>query len=314
MKTITVRVSPSLALIKYWGKANTEENIPATSSLAVNLESFYTQTAVKFATDYDQVAINGVQVPIERYQSFFHHIRRNLATDRMFHAESRSNFPVAAGLASSSSGFAALAYGCAKLVNGDISMKEVSNLARLGSASASRALFGGFTLLRRGARSAEPFLGEEHWPELRIIVAIVRPEAKKISSRGAMEMARITSPYYSSWLSTSEKLFRESLDACRDKNLEKLGELMRTSYLGMFSTMFTSQPPIFYWEPESVQLIKICEELRQKGVAAWETMDAGPQVKILCVENDLKTIQETVQDAFPQMQLVISRLAGGPTL
>lgn len=313
-KPITVRTTPSLALIKYWGKAETQENIPATSSLAVNLDGLFTETTVSLSDDADAVTINGELVPPDRYSKFFDRIRKTLGTDSAFHAESHSNFPVSAGLASSSSGFAALAFGCCKLIDEHLDQEIVSDLARYGSASAARATLGGFTTLKKGARFAEKIFDKNHWPELRVLIAIVKQTAKKTSSREAMELARTTSPYYNTWVKSSEDIFQNAIDACRNKDLEKLGQLMRISYLGMFSTMFTSTPPIYYWEPESIQLIKKCDALRKNGIGAWETMDAGPQVKILCLEEDLKNIINSLKAEFDQLKFMLSRPGGGPEI
>ena len=196
-KKCFVETSPSLALIKYWGKVDRELNLAATSSIGVTLDNFKTKTTVSFAEN-DIVKINGEIAPSERFQNFFQYLRVKLGTKSHFYAESTTNFPVDAGLASSSSGFAALALGCAKLIDSSVSMRSVSDIARLGSASAARSLYGGFTLLKKSCVSAEPISVD--WPELRVIIGIVVSEKKIMPSRQAMEKARLSSPYYKQWL------------------------------------------------------------------------------------------------------------------
>lgn len=311
---ISVRTSPSLALIKYWGKADAKQNLPDTSSLAISLEGLYTETDVSLTTEKDTVVINGVPSFPERYTQFFEHIREKLGVTDHFHVESRSNFPTAAGLASSSSGFAALAYGCVKILNSSADINLISDLARIGSASAARAVFEGFTILEKKAFHAQKLFGKDYWPELRIIIAVVKGESKKTSSRTAMELARKTSPYYKTWLEESELVFKDALKACSSKDLDTLGPLIRKSYLMMFSTMFTSCPPVLYWEPESIALIKECEALRNKGYSAWETMDAGPQVKILCLENQSAALIKSLKEKFPRVDFLLSQVGEGPTL
>lgn len=311
---VAVRTRPSLALIKYWGKADTHENVPATSSLAVNLEGLFTDTHVCLSPLDDRMEINGAAVRMERFTPFFNKARQLLHTESHFHASSRSNFPTSAGLASSSSGFSALAYGCAHLAKKDASLELVSDLARFGSASAARPLFGGFTALKRGAAYAEPVHPASHWPELRVIIAVVKSEPKKISSRQAMESARTTSPYYPAWIEKAEEMFLEGLKALKNKNLDALGPLIQQSYLMMFGTMLTSRAPVIYWEPQTVALIKMCERLREAGYSAWETMDAGPQVKILTLEPHSHALICRLKTAFPHLQFLLSKPGGGPEI
>lgn len=310
MSKILVRTGPSLALIKYWGKADIATNLPATSSLAITLEELYTETAVTLS-DKDTVHIEGLLSAPEHYKPFFDNLKKKMQVNCCFEAKSYSNFPAAAGLASSSSGFAALAFACAKLIDKEASLDLISELARVGSASAARALFGGFTILEREAAHAEPLFGKEHWPALRVIVATVKTDAKKISSRKAMELARTTSPYFPSWVKESETLFQEGVEALKQRDLARLGPLMRKSYLMMFSTMFTSSPPVLYWEPESLSLIKECEELRSEGFAAWETMDAGPQVKIFCLAEESTPLLQRLKTRFPQLQFLLAQAGDG---
>lgn len=309
MNAVTVETSPSLALIKYWGKSNTALNLPATSSLAVSLDTLRTKTTVSISED-DRIFINGKQAPIERFRSFFENFRKTTGSDQRFSAYSSTNFPVAAGLASSSSGFAALALGCARLINPEIPLETISSLARFGSASAARSLFGGFTILKKDAESSEPL--NIDWPELRVIIGIVTNSSKEISSRAAMECTRETSPFYDSWLKKADELFSQSVPAVQKKELNTLGPLIRQSYLSMFSTMLTSTPSTLYWKPESVALLHSCEELRQEGISIWETMDAGPQVKMVCLEHDLDSALQRLRAAHPLVEFLVSKAGGAP--
>jgi diphosphomevalonate decarboxylase len=187
--------SPSLALIKYWGKKESPSNLPATPSLAVTLGGLETETRVDLGPK-DSVLLDGRVQDLERFQPFFNNLRRSLKTDQHFQVWSRNNFPSSAGLASSSSGFAALTCAAVRATGRTLSPEALSELARFGSASASRAVFGGFVLLPAGARRARALLPAEHWPELRILVAVVSENAKPVSSRTAMALSRENSPYF----------------------------------------------------------------------------------------------------------------------
>lgn len=311
MNRINVTTSPSLALIKYWGKSDSVRNIPATSSLAITLDDLHTHTVVAEGLS-DQVFINGEEAPIERFVPFFNNLRMATNSDMQFLAKSETNFPVAAGLASSSSGFAALAIGSALLIDPTISFRDVSQFARVGSASAARSVYGGFTVLRKDAEHADPL--NLDWPELRVILAIVTEGEKPISSRKAMEFSRNTSPFYSEWINQSEIQFMECIQILHNKDLKTLGPIIRQSYLSMFSTMFTSTPPTIYWRPESVGLIQSCEEMRSEGINVWETMDAGPQVKMICLEDDQETILERLKKTHPKVEFLVSKVGGAPRL
>jgi len=280
---------PSLALVKYWGKTLNGENLPATPSLAITLGGVRTETRVSLA-EQDSVSVNCREQEPARYASFFEGVRRALGVSAHFRASSTNDFPSAAGLASSSSGFAALAGACAAAAGCAASLADLSAIARTGSASAARAVFGGFVLLPAGARRARPIAGPEHWPDLRIVTAITTESPKPVSSRSAMEATRADSPYYFSWVKESVALLPDALSALENRDLELLGETARRSYSLMHGAILGSRPPLLYWLPATVALIHECAAMRAGGIGAWETIDAGPQVKILCLERDAAAV------------------------
>ncbi len=279
------RAGPSLALIKYWGKSLKGDNLPATPSLAVTLGGVHTETHVMQA-EHDSMSVNGTRQDPARYGSFFDALRRTLGVTAHFEAHSTNTFPTSAGLASSSSGFAALAGACARAAGCDASLSDLSSIARAGSASASRAVFGGFSLLPAGGRRARQVFGPEHWPDLRVVVALAARGPKPVSSRRAMEETRAGSPYYFSWVKESTALLPDAMRAVENRDLELLGVTARRSYSLMHGAILGADPPLLYWLPGTVAAIHACAALRAEGIGAWETIDAGPQVKILCLEKD----------------------------
>jgi diphosphomevalonate decarboxylase len=310
--TAVCTASPSLALVKYWGKAaGGSENRPATASLAVTLGGLVTRTRATLA-ERDSVSVDGRLQDLGRFAPFFTRLRRRLGVELHFRAESANEFPSAAGLASSSSGFAALAVACSRAAGAQLSAPELSELARSGSASAARSLFGGFTLLPAGAGRAMPLFGPEHWPELRVVVSIVTEEPKAFSSRQAMELTRRSSPYYRSWLRDSERLLPRALAALEGRDLEQLGEAMRLSYTRMHAALLASEPPVLYWLPATVALMRECALLRLEGTAAWETLDAGPQVKVLCLASDAEAIAARLRGLLPGLKTLIAWPGQGP--
>lgn len=295
--------SPSLALIKYWGKKKTIANLPATSSLAVTLGGLETETQVRLGPK-DFVLLDGrVQDP-ERFRPFFDHLRRRLKTDQHFQVRTWNNFPSAAGLASSSSGFAALTCAAVRATSRTLSPEALSELARFGSASASRAVFGGFVLLPAGARRAQALLPAEHWPELRILVAVVSENAKSVSSRTAMALSRENSPYYPAWIRSSRKLVPEAVSALKRRDIEALGKMVRLSYSRMHAVMLASDPPLTYWISGTLAVLQACERLRKQGTGVWETMDAGPQVKILCLDADVPQIKRVLSEQNEGLRII----------
>ena len=286
-----MRAAPSLALVKYWGKSDAGRNLPATSSLAVTVTGLYTEVCLREGSGSDRLRVDGTVVPAARHAPFFDAARATLGVAMSYRAEASNNFPGAAGLASSASLFAALALGCAALAGGDISRERLSALARVGSASAARALWGGFSALEAGSECAGGAFPEDHWPELRLLVAVTSRRRKPLPSREAMLHVAATSPYYPAWVATAEATFQAALEAVRARDLQRLGPHMRASFLRMFGTMLAADPPINYLLPQSLRVLEVLEELRVAGVGAWETMDAGPQVKIACLANDVDRIR-----------------------
>ncbi len=307
---------PSLALVKYWGKLPgdggrpEEANLPATTSIAVTLNRLMSRVTVR-AAEHDRVTLDGVEAKVERFTPFFDALRARLASSVRFAVESGNNFPTAAGLASSSSGFAALALACSACASPDrtpLPPTVLSELARVGSGSAARAVFGGFTRWSRGAAAAEQLYPAAHWPELRVVVLKISDASKEITSRDAMERTRLTSPYFAQWVEDNAALALEAERALAERDLERLGTVARHSYLRMFATMLGADPPVLYWLPASVAAIKRCERLRAAGIAAFETMDAGPQVKVLTTEHYL----ESVLAALAEVGEVFTVCSPGP--
>jgi diphosphomevalonate decarboxylase len=303
---------PSLALIKYWGKRSARENTPATGSLAVTLGGLESRTEAAFDTR-DSVVVGGEVQPTDRFAPFLDSLRRALDLgDQGLSIVSTNNFPTAAGLASSSSGFAALAGAVAALAGQTLPPARLSALARLGSGSATRPIYGGFTVFDAGAQAAEPERDEGFWPEFRVILCVVREGPKATSSRAGMESSRLTSPYYDRWVETSPALLAEARRALADRDWDRLGPLVRQSYLRMFGTMFSAEPPLVYWQPESLALIQALQDLRAEGFTAWETMDAGPQVKVFCPENQAPALVAELDRRVPGLRFLTA--APGPGL
>lgn len=309
----------NIALIKYWGKRNSYLNIPAVGSISVTLKELYTRTKIRFdsAFDKDQLVINGQTASLpetERISRFLHLIRRQARLKLAARVESENNFPTAAGLASSASAFAALALGASHAAGLSLGSKELSILARRGSGSAARSIFGGIVEMHRGRSNhgrdafAEPVADRHYW-DLRVLIAITSQVRKKTASTEGMTQSKRTSPYYRAWIRTSEQDLRDMREAIQNKDFEKLGELTEYSCLKMHALAMASNPGLIYWNGTTVDGIQLIRELRQKGHAVYFTIDAGPQVKAICLPQDAAAVSEALQ-SLPGVQKVIHSALG----
>lgn len=310
--SITACAGPSLALTKYWGKTADGINIPATPSLGITLSPLRSTATVTLTSRIQSITVNGQAQDSKRYTPFFEAAAKLFEHPTGFYAECTNDFPTSAGLASSSSGFAALAFAINAMNSDTLSLKDLSRLARIGSGSAARAVYGGFVTWPAQSDHAVQIHDHHFWPELRVIVCIVEAAPKTMSSRQAMNLVRDTSPYYTGWIQNSTLLHNDALAALEARDLEKLGVTARHSYLQMFGTMLAMSPPLLYWTPVSIQLIQLAQTMREQGIDVWETMDAGPQVKLLCLDSEVDTIMHTIREHIPTVTTLVTQAGPGP--
>jgi diphosphomevalonate decarboxylase len=228
--------------------------------------------------------------------------------------ESTNNFPTAAGLASSSSAFAALALAATSAAGQSPSTAELSVLARQGSGSASRSLWGGFVSWSMGDQAdgsdshGSPIADEHHW-DLRVLVALVSDQEKAISSRAGMNRTQETSPLFLGWVDSAAGDVAEATAAIQAKDIERLGTIMEHSTMKMVATMFSARPAVIYMKPATVAVLHAVQALRAQGVPAWTTMDAGPNVKVLTTPEAMPTVQAALLE---HVSSVHTLHVGGP--
>lgn len=308
---VTAKAHTNIALIKYWGKRDETLFLPMNSSISITLDYFYTITSVQFSESFskDTFIFNNEpanEKDTQKVTQFLAHIR-NYTNKRCFaHIDSKSNVPMAAGLASSASGYAALAAASSKALGLTLHDKELSKLARQGSGSASRSIFGGFVEWQRGKHQdgedsyAKPILGEQDW-DLRILSVMVTSGEKEISSRAGMKRTVGTSPFYKGWLAAVEKDLKLTREAIKQRDFQKLGQVMEANALKMHATMLGASPPIMYWRSATVEVMEGVRQLRKKGVAVYFTIDAGPNVKVLCLPEDANLVIKEIS-TLPAVQ------------
>jgi len=296
--TVTAVAHANIALAKYWGKADDVENLPAVPSLSLTLGALRTRTRV--ATDAslaaDAVTLDGTVATGKartRAVRLLDELRDLTGTRVPLRIDSENDFPTAAGLASSASGFAALALGASRALGAELSTEVLSSLARRASASAARSLFGGFVALRLGARSAEPVLSAEDFP-LSMVIAVTVSGPKDTGSTEGMRHTLATSPYYPAWVEAAPRLFAEVERAVRARDLEALGAAAEQSALAMHASMLAARPALIYFAPATLRVVERVRGLRRAGTLAFYTMDAGPHVKVMCEPRNAEAVAEAL--------------------
>ncbi len=279
---------PNVALIKYWGKRATAGNLPATGSLSLVLGGLTTETLVRFEAGRqgDSVVLDGREdaETSARVSACLDLLRREAKIRDGAVVESRNDFPTGAGLASSASGFAALVVAAARALNLRLPAARLAEIARTGSGSAPRSLSGGIVLLRNqaGTTVCTQLLPPADWP-LEIVVAVTATGQKAISSRQGMALSEQTSPYYPAWVETHARDLEAGIAAVAKRDFSALAELAEHNCLKMHAVMLSTRPPLIYWTPATLACLQRVRELRAGGVPVFFTIDAGPQLKAVCL-------------------------------
>jgi diphosphomevalonate decarboxylase len=279
----------NIALVKYWGKADAARNLPATGSLSLTLDGLWTRTRVVVEPGLhgDAISLDGRPAPAavrQRTSRFVDLLRRAAGRREHLRIESRNNFPTAAGLASSASGFAALTLAAARALGLQADAAGLADWARRGSGSAPRSLLGGFVELAldgRGGCRLEQLAEAADW-DLRLVVALCASGPKAVGSTAGMERSRRTSPYYAGWLDSHAADLERARSAVAERDLDALGRVAEASCFKMHALAMSAEPPLIYFQPATLAAVRRVWRLRDEGLAGYVTIDAGPHVKVLC--------------------------------
>lgn len=283
----------NIALVKYWGKRAGDGNLPAAGSLSLTLDGLFTRTTVAFDStlSVDDVWLGSAPADTDttaRVVAFLDLVRTRAGTTHRARVTSMNSFPTGSGLASSASAFAALALAATRAAALTLSARDLSALARRGSGSAARSIFGGLVEMSPDGDDphATPLLDASAW-DLRMVVAVVgggRP--KEVLSRAGMAHTAATSPLHRAWLDTVPADLAAAKDAITRRDLAALGEVAERSALGMHATALAARPGLLYFRGATVDALHAVRALRAGGANAWVTIDAGPHVKVLCAPTD----------------------------
>lgn len=308
-KTGTFFAPSNIALCKYWGKRNTELNLPVTASLSISLGKYGAKTTLSLLvekTASDKIIVNGKQIDIKSDPAFVSNLTAYLnlfrpAPTARFCVETEVNLPIGAGLASSACGYAALIGAIDKLYGWQLPLSTLSLLARLGSGSACRSFWHGFVEWQNGVlENGTDSIGvplPNSWPELRVGLLILNSASKCISSRKAMEVTKLTSPFYRVWPEKHAEDLSRLKKAVRFQNFVELGEVSESNALAMHAMMLAASPPVLYTEAKTLTAMHEIWHARQAGLPLYFTQDAGPNLKLLFLEQS----KDAVKMLFPEL-------------
>jgi diphosphomevalonate decarboxylase len=317
MKATSVTNS-NIALTKYWGKRDKKLMLPNNGSISMTLDGLNTKTTVEFDKKYDKdiFILNGEDLKEGRAYDeavdVLNIIREMAGISDKAKIAADNNFPTAAGLASSASGYAGLAQAGAKAAGLNLDKKELSILARRGSGSASRSIEGGFVEWKKGEKEdgsdsyGVQIAPKDHW-DFRMITTIVSTEEKKVKSRAGMKQTVETCPYYQSWLDTVEQDIETVRQGIKEKDFTKVGSTAEFNCLKMHATMITTKPPIIYWNPATMTIVHAVLAWREEGLECYFTMDAGPNVKVMCMEKDVPELEKRIKQLNGVKEVIVCK-------
>ena len=302
----TARAHANIAFVKYWGKRDAALNLPAAGSLSVTLAGLSTTTEVAFGgAGVDALVVDGEEQgprPLRKALRVVEEVRACAgdAARAPVLITSRNDFPTGAGLASSASGLAALALAAARAAGLALTPQELSVLARRGSGSACRSIFGGYVQWDAGAAAdgsdshARQLHPPEHW-DLRCVVAVVSDRPKAVDSTRGMIATGAQSPFFGAFVAQVEPDLAAARAAIAGRDLEGLARVAERSCLRMHAAMMAGDPALIYLAPESWQVINLARRLREEGLALLFTADAGPNVKLFCAPADEAALASAVE-------------------
>jgi diphosphomevalonate decarboxylase len=317
------RAGANFALIKYWGKADARLNVPAVGSISITLDSLFSETVVELdpALREDELTLDGRPraEDLPKISACLDLLRNKAGVTTRARVTSSNNFPTGAGLASSASGFAALVRAGEAALGLELSARERSIVARQGSGSAARSIFGGFVEMHAGTAAdgsdsfAEPLLPGAQWP-LEVVIAVTAKGEKEVGSRSGMTRSATSSPYYPAWVAGQPADLATARAAIRARDFAALAAIAEHNCLKMHAAAIAAQPPLVYWNGATVECLHAVRRLRGAGVPVFFTIDAGPQVKAVCAPGARARVEAALRAVPGVLDLLTSALGPGAEL
>jgi diphosphomevalonate decarboxylase len=330
----TAQAHANLAFVKYWGKADAALNLPLNSSISMNLSGATTITTVELdqGLPSDQVLLSSPitaaepqlslpfgEAPTEASTAFTGRVTKQLDRLRALagirtraRVTTANSFPASAGIASSASGMAALTLAGAVAFGLDLSERELSALARRGSGSACRSIPAGFVEWHAGTGDGDSYATQvappEHWAICDLAVIVSR-EPKKVSSSEGHQLA-LGSPFSQPRLDTLPERLGNIRRAILEHDFETFGRETEAEALAMHTIAMTSahvvdgewRSGVYYWLPETLELITAVQDWRAQGLPVYFTLDAGPTVHLLCPATHADDVTSAIQTVEAQRE------------
>ncbi|HEX3771491.1 MAG TPA: diphosphomevalonate decarboxylase [Polyangiaceae bacterium] len=324
MSQAVAAAHPNVALSKYWGKRPGGGKVPAVPSLSVTLAGLETRTRVAFDAAFaeDRFLLDGREGDPEaraRVVELLDRVRAAAGETRRAEVRSANDFPTASGLASSASGFAALALAATRAAGLDWDAARVSDLARRSSASAARSVFGGFVELAAGTAdgrddavfAARPVAGRDHLP-LVILVCVTTEGRKTVGSSDGMARTMAASPFAAAWLDEAPRIHARLRDALLARDFGEVGRLAEASALAMHASAIAAG--VTYWNGATLEVLGALRGLRAEGTPAFASIDAGPHVKVLARPEEAARVRAVVAAVPGVLRVLEARPGDGATL
>lgn len=312
-----VKSYANIAIIKYWGKENAEKMIPSTSSISLTLENMFTETEISFVSDEESKEILSKVGENESGDLFYLNgeLQNKEQRDKIskvidLFRENRekkvkistvNNMPTEAGLSSSSSGLSATVLACNKLFKTNYTKKELAQIAKFASGSSSRSFFGPISAWDK--ETGEVYEVKTDL-KLAMIMLVLNGEKKILSSRNGMKLCTETSTNFTEWVEQSKIDFVNMQQYLLENDFEKVGALTEENALKMHSTTKTANPPFSYLTEQSFEAMEFVKTLRENGEKCYFTMDAGPNVKVMCLEEDLERLSKIFEEKY---KIIVSK-------
>ena len=314
-------VAPSnIAFIKYWGKKNEDLRLPENGSISINLSNLLTTTTVEFNPDLKKnlIIINGEKEENEgsRVVKHLDRIRKLAKIKYRAKVVSKNNFPTGTGLSSSASGFAALTLAASNAAGLNLSEKELSILARLGSGSACRSIPDGFVEWLGGETNETSYsvslYPPEYWDIVDIIAIVSKNKKEKPTTEG-QKLAK-SSPFFPVRLLKIKERIKLIKKYLKEKNFPLFGELVEQEALELHAIMLTSTPPLIYWLPATISVMHAVQKWRNEGLEVYFTVNTGQNIHILCKKKDIKQVVKRAEQIREVRKTIINFPSQGARL
>lgn len=307
-------IAPSnIAFTKYWGRKDEILRLPENGSISMCLSNLLTTTTVEFSPAFtkDEIIINGgglEEGEAERAIKHLDRVRKLAGIDQKAKVVSNNNFPTGTGLSSSASGFAALSLAASLAAGLNLSEKELSILARQGSGSACRSIPSGFVEWLDGDTSdtsyATQIFPPDHWA-ITDVVAVVSEGRKEVSTSVGQQTAK-SSPFMEVRKSHMKEKNEEVKKLIAEKNFAEFGQLIEQEALELHTIMLTQYPPLIYWTPGTLSIMKMVSHWRKEGIAVYFTINTGQNIHLICEAENVDNVQAKLKELKDVKDVIVN--------